>query len=152
MSCILQNYFVCFLLPVECELIFTLDVRTSFSFCKFGQKAKVVPVHLVTYMMFEENVSVTRFHLSLKILELLCGRRGLDIQAGQNSFKAFVSYLVGFVCFKCKLFGIELSTCKCQSVFSWMFQIFPLKFHILSTIDNDNLLRNTFCILFQNIS
>lgn len=89
-SCILQNYFVCFLLPVECELIFTLDVRTSFSFCKFGQKANVVPVHLVTYMMFEENVSVTRFHLSLKILELLCGRRGLDIQAGQNSFKAFV--------------------------------------------------------------
>lgn len=151
-SCILQNYLVCFLLPVECELIFALDVRTSFSFCKFGQKAKVVPVHLVTYMLV---VDVWGNSLCYKVspesekpwITLRSGP-----QAGENSFKALVSYLVGFVCFKCKLFGVELSTCKCQSVCSWMFPIFPLKFHILSTIDNDNLFRNTFCILFQNTS
>lgn len=113
-------------------------IRTSFFFCKVGQKAKVVPVHLVTYMVV---VDVWRNSLCYKVspasenLELLCGQRDLDIQAGENSFKAFVLSVVGFVCFKWKLFGIELGNCKCHSVFSLVFQILPLKFYILNTID-----------------
>lgn len=111
------------LVSVACGMWISIYSRisTSFFFCKVGQKAKVVPVHSVTHMVV---VDVWGNSLCYKVspesenLELLCGQSNLDIQAGENSFKAFVSFVVGFVCFKWKLFGIKLSNCKCQSIFN----------------------------------